>query len=272
MGIRHKINKNFFKVWSPNMAYVLGYIYADGCLINCDYIRARYITIASIDRSSLERIKIMLDSEHKITPHKSQYKNGKEVFGYKIGSNEMYGDLLKLGLYPNKSLTVKFPNIPQKYIDHFIRGYFDGDGCIYFEKARSYTGRIIIKRIRTIFTSGSRIFLQKMNRAMIDMGIDNGKIYDSKRAFQLVFNNRNSIQIFKLMYKKAGINSFFMRKFKIFNDYFSLRPINIDKTVRKIIDFHTKGHVVKKLTRRSAKPLHEGANPSMASKANLNCF
>ena len=57
MGIKHKVNENFFKKWSSNMAYILGYIYADGNLENCDYIRARYIRIASVDKSSIERIK-----------------------------------------------------------------------------------------------------------------------------------------------------------------------------------------------------------------------
>ncbi len=247
------------------MAYVLGYIYADGTLINCDYIRAKYIQIVSIDRDSLERVRSAMNSEHNITKHKSTYINGKEIYKFKIGSKEIYNDLIHYGLYPNKSLTIKFPIIPIKYLDHFIRGYFDGDGCVHFAKALSYTGRTIVKRIRVIFTSGSKIFLEKMNSELETHGIKNGKIYKSKRSFQLVLNNKDSIQLFKFMYKNASNNRFFMRKFEIFNGYFLARPIHIDKTIRKILNLHINGHVVKKLTRRSAKPLHEGANPSMAS-------
>lgn len=157
----------------------------------------------------------------------------------------MYTDLLKLGLYPNKSLTVKFPDIPQKFINHFVRGYFDGDGCIYFEKAMSYSGRKIIKRIRTIFTSGSKLFLKGMLTKMSELGIDNGKIYNSNRSFQLVFNNTDSIKIFKLMYKEAGNNSFFMRKFAIFNEYFKERRVKIDEVISKILNNHIKGLVAK---------------------------
>lgn len=80
MGIKHKVNESFFKKWSPNMAYVLGYIYADGSLTNCDYIRARYLTISSIDKDSIERIRIMMGSLHNITSRKSVYLNGKPVF------------------------------------------------------------------------------------------------------------------------------------------------------------------------------------------------
>lgn len=248
------------------MAYVLGYIYADGSLTNCDYIRARYIQIVSTEKDSLERMRQMMDSEHNITSHKSLYLKGKTVYRLKIGSHEIYHDLVKHGLYPSKSLTVKFPDVPKNYIGHFIRGYFDGDGCIYFEKKKSHTGRIIIKRIRTIFTSGSRTFLQKMNYQLVALGIDNAKIYNSKRSIQLILNTKNSIQIYKLMYASTGNNAFFMRKFKIFNDYFTLRPVAIDSDIRKIMASTQKGHVVKKLTRQSAKLLYEGANPSMASK------
>lgn len=245
MGIKHAVNKKFFKSWSPNMAYVLGYIYADGCLIDCSYIRASYIKITSVEKDSLERIRTMMSSEHKITSAKSLYKNGRDIYLLKIGSNEIYDHLLKLGLYSNKSLTIKFPDVPKKFISHFIRGYFDGDGCIYFEKALSYTGRMIIKRIRTIFTSGSKLFLKGMLIKMSELGIDNGKIYNSHRSFQLVFNNKDSIKIFKLMYKEAGNNSFFMRKFAIFNEYFQKRPVNIDIIIKEILRTHNQGLVAK---------------------------
>lgn len=104
-----------------------------------------------------------------------------------------------------------------------------------------------------------------MSSKLCKIGIKNGKIYFNNRAFQLKYPTSDSILIFKTMYQGTGNNTFFMRKFKIFNDYFKLRQVSIDNTVRKIINSHTKGHVVKKLTRRSAKSLHEGANPSMAS-------
>lgn len=45
----------------------------------------------------------------------------------------MFNDLIKQGCVPNKSLILTFPNkyhVPKNLINHFIRGYFDGDGCI----------------------------------------------------------------------------------------------------------------------------------------------
>jgi hypothetical protein len=52
---------------------------------------------------------------------------------FNINSKKVVSDIMKLGCGPCKSLTLEFPSydiIPQKLFHHFIRGYFDGDGCI----------------------------------------------------------------------------------------------------------------------------------------------
>jgi len=66
MGIKYKVNENFFKEWSPIMAYVLGYWYADGSLEDASYLRGKYIRVTSIDKSTIEKIRDWLDSEHAI--------------------------------------------------------------------------------------------------------------------------------------------------------------------------------------------------------------
>lgn len=245
MGIKYKVDETFFEKWSPNMAYVLGYIYADGSLNDSPYMRGKYIQITSTDKDSIQRIKRWLKSEHKINSAKSSFIGGKICFVLRIGSHKIYNDLFKLGLYPNKSLTIGFPKISEKYLGHFIRGYFDGDGCVHFAKSTGSKGQQIIKRVRTIFTSGSKTFLEQMNDSLTKIGINNAKIYPSKRSYQLICNTEDSIKIFKSMYKNTGVNSFFMRKFKIFKEYFELRPQVVDATIKVILCSHGKGHVVK---------------------------
>ncbi|MHB1316858.1 MAG: hypothetical protein ACYCZW_03325 [Minisyncoccota bacterium] len=77
------------------MAYVLGYIYADGTLIKADYMRGRYITITSADPGSMERLKRYMDSEHVIFNRKIIREKGKLQYGLKIGSHKIYNDLVK---------------------------------------------------------------------------------------------------------------------------------------------------------------------------------
>jgi len=70
-------------------------------------------------------------------PHKIKIRKersfGGEFFSaqIRITSKEMVSDLIKHGCFPNKTFTLRFPNINQKLIHHFMRGYFDGDGSIY---------------------------------------------------------------------------------------------------------------------------------------------
>jgi hypothetical protein len=62
----------------------------------------------------------------------------------------IYKDIEALGGTERKSLTVEFPEVPQRYLHDFIRGYFDGDGCIM---------RLKGNRINSAFTCGSKQFL-----------------------------------------------------------------------------------------------------------------
>jgi hypothetical protein len=74
-----------------------------------------------------------------------QKTNGKKKYRLAIVSNKMSKDLSNLGAIPNKSLILEFPkNIPDELMCHFIRGYFDGDGCIWNGKPK----RMIVKNER----------------------------------------------------------------------------------------------------------------------------
>ena len=153
MGKKCKVDEKFFNTWSSTMSYILGYMYADGSIIDSPYMRGKYIQINSIDKDSILRVKHWLKSEHTITTAHSPFSGGKIIYKLRIGSHALYNDLFKRGLYPNKSLTVTFPRVPKKYLGAFIRGYFDGDGCIFFEKGKGKNGTLITKRIRIIFRS-----------------------------------------------------------------------------------------------------------------------
>ena len=154
MGIKYKVNEDFFRKWSKDSAYVLGFIFADGHLENAPYIRGRYIRFTNTDYSIIEQIKSALDSSHKIVVIPARGVR-KEKYLLRIGSHKLYGDLETLGLHPRKSHNMRFPQAPQKYLSDFIRGYFDGDGTITFENMRNSP----YNRLKVIFTSGSKDFL-----------------------------------------------------------------------------------------------------------------
>ena len=82
----------------------------------------------------------------------------------------MANDLIANGAIRDKTYTMQLPNIPNELMCHFIRGYFDGDGCIYITKKN---------RIRCHFDSVSTIFLEQLRKFLYDTGI-NSYLYISK--------------------------------------------------------------------------------------------
>lgn len=196
MGIKYSVNEEFFKIWSKPSAYIVGFIFADGHLENAPYIRGKYVRFTSTDYSILEQIKNALNSSHKIvtTPPTGRCK---EKYLLRIGSHKIYNDLKALGLHPRKSLDMRFPEIPYKFLPDFVRGYFDGDGTITFEKVKGRNSN----RLKVIFTSGSKVFLLSLALALEKAcAIKLAKIYNSHRSYQLIYRSKEALNVLNFIY------------------------------------------------------------------------
>lgn len=122
----YTLNEDYFKTWSSNMAYILGFFAADGVVSK----NTPTISFAQIEKEILEQIKKEINTQQPLVQNS---KTG--VYLLTINSKVMKIDLMKLhGINPSKSLNIKFPYVPEEYLSHFVRGYFDGDGCIYKNK------------------------------------------------------------------------------------------------------------------------------------------
>lgn len=236
MGIKYRVNESFFEKWSPRMAYVLGYIYADGSLEDASYLRGRYLRVTSTDKIAIKKIRSWLESKHTII-HLPPRPHHKQRYMLRIGSHKIYTSLTKHGLYPNKSLTIGVPTIPRQHINAFVRGYFDGDGCVFFEKARGKKKMLIVKRLSIIFTSGSRDFLEELGIILQQtLGLKNKAVHVSQRAFQLRYSTRDTLKLFKFLYKKILPDDVVLkRKADIFFQYFIRRPSKIDNNTKSIL-------------------------------------
>ncbi|MDD5463678.1 MAG: LAGLIDADG family homing endonuclease [Candidatus Moranbacteria bacterium] len=236
MGIKHKVNEDFFKFWTQEMAYTLGYFYADGSMQDSPSIRGKYMRISSAEKNNLIKIKEWMQSQHIITERQRDGEN--ILYLLKIGSHELYKDLEKLGLYPNKSLTIKFPDIPKKFLNHFVRGYFDGDGCVRVCMKKGKTQPLIISKLCTVFTSGSKEFLEELAvkiRGCTETNLL--KVYNGNRAFMLSYTTGDSVKIFKFMYGNMTKPVFLERKALVYSHYFDLRPQRLDKKVKSVLQY-----------------------------------
>ena len=128
---KHTVNEDFFKVWTPKMAYILGFIFADG---NINWnpeksYRALTITAAEKDKEHLEKIRAELESTKELL-----YSKSTKSYRLIVNSKTMCIDLMNFGVIPRKSLVVKFPEVPEDMMKYLINGVIDGDGTIRYVK------------------------------------------------------------------------------------------------------------------------------------------
>jgi intein-encoded DNA endonuclease-like protein len=197
MGAHKEVNKNFFKKWTRDMAYVMGFFAADGNLV----ITQRdtyFLSFYSADRRILQLIQKAMSSKHKLA--KRSTRSG-EVYRFQIGSKEMCNDLLLLGFTPIKSKRMIVPKIPNNFFADFIRGYFDGDGNVwsgFINKKRARPTSIL----QVAFTSGSRDFLVGFLAVLKTKGIQGGSIHKvkDKQCGRLSFGTMDALKLHKIMY------------------------------------------------------------------------
>jgi len=129
---RYNRNSHYFdKIDTQNKAYILGLLFADGN----NHIEHNAITLSLQEEDGyiLEFVKKELEYEGPIRfkPLHEKNENYKNQYILCINDPYMSKHLEKLGVVNAKSLKVIFPDyIRMKFINHFVRGYFDGDGCI----------------------------------------------------------------------------------------------------------------------------------------------
>lgn len=128
----YKINENYFDVIdTQNKAYILGFLYADGC----NHRKQNKISIGlqEEDKHILEAFRRELDTDVplKFVDYHNKNINWKNIYRLTISNQHISEQLEKLGMVNSKSLILKFPEwLDKELVSHFIRGYFDGDGHV----------------------------------------------------------------------------------------------------------------------------------------------
>lgn len=217
MPIRKEIDELFFTKWSNDMAYVLGFFAADGNMRE-NKRGGCFIDFCVTDREIIEKIRRAMKSNHKISIRRSNNSKWKDCFRLQIGSKKIFSDLTKLGFSENKSNNMKFPIIPPKFLSDFVRGYFDGDGCIYFSSifARDRNKKRFV--FSASFVSGSKSFLSKLKDVLLRQGIvRGGSIKNKERGFELAFSNLDSLALFSFLYNNDRSDMKLLRKYNKFN-------------------------------------------------------
>ena len=210
-------NENFFEVIdTEEKAYWLGFIYADGYItIN----KGQYnfgISLSINDKEHLEKFKKSLNATNPINTYNGNGYTNNEYCRLLITSEKTVKDLIDKGVVLRKTNVLTFPSeqqVPKHLIHHFIRGYFDGDGCITSSMSNGY------ERYEVKFV-GTYNMLDKINNIINDnCNIKISKLF-KRKEYQEVFSlqyssNKRSKVLYNYMYKNATI--YLQRKFNKFS-------------------------------------------------------
>jgi len=147
-----KIPNDFFEVWTPDMAYVLGYWWAGGNMLQAT--SGKRVSFTSKDRYYLEQIARVI-GVGRVTP------KGLKYYELAIKRADMYYDLLQLGGTPRKSLSANWHAPPSEILRHFVRGFIDGDGSLYWIST-------VITTMPRLEANGTHAFLTGMALAIQD--------------------------------------------------------------------------------------------------------
>ena len=131
---KYKVNDNVFSILSPETAYWLGFIAADGSVVD----NTLRFVLNRRDEETLQRFLDFCDSNYPVNYHTAHYtdndgvKHEFDAVNLKITSKKIVADLAKYGIVQNKkNMDIPFIQyIPEEYKVDFIIGFFDGDGSV----------------------------------------------------------------------------------------------------------------------------------------------
>jgi hypothetical protein len=216
----YSLNENYFKIIDTDAkAYFLGFIAADGCIYKRNNHQAMLsFSLKDIDVEVLENLKKELNTTKPICITKQTEVTTMATL--QITSDILCSDLINLGLGVRKTFDMSIKeimnNIPIKFWNSFILGYFDGDGSIDIP----VDGTISKSHVRI---SGPVKSLENFKKVIEKVGIL-GKVVEDKRQYKEPFgsleftNTTNKYLFLKFIY--SSYKNSLTRKKEIVEEFF----------------------------------------------------
>lgn len=207
-----ELNINYFKnIDSNDKAYWLGLITADGTIQKDGY----KVSLTSKDIELIEKFKKIINSEHAISKIESFDKRTSKIYTrylIQVCSKEFVKNIIFQGITNNKSHICEFPKIKEKFYLSFIRGLFDGDGCISFDGNRMRMQFIATKEILEFI---QKYFYEKHK-------IEPHPMYNvSKNTNTFVIHYfKDTKKLLSLLYKNSNQDIRLNRKYKLYENKF----------------------------------------------------
>lgn len=213
-ALKYETQEDYFETWSPNMAYLLGFITADGHLNISDCHNRLIIGLSQKDKCILDFVSDQISRR----PYYIN-KNNNSIY-LTINSKKLIKSIQAAGLPADKNNITVLQNMPKELWPHYLLGIFDGDGCftyqqrVRFDKYKSVEGKFQI-------TNNNLLLL---NNLRDKCGFGYGKIYKSNHGNYynwVICKTEELLIIYRYMYSQM---SFCLnRKKNKFEEFLSLK-------------------------------------------------
>lgn len=199
---KHQVNEGYFNsIDTEAKAYFLGLLFADG---TNDGKKKLTIRLQEEDSYILDVLKNEICPSTKMIRLEPKCEKCKPQYSLDIYSGNLCRNLSSIGCIPRKSKGMDFPNIPNEYLNHFVRGYFDGDGsvCIRNKTEKHY-------RFFSVSFTSCYTFLLDLKASLESEGFKIGKIkMDGRNDYTASFNingYENIKKFYKWLYNDSNI-------------------------------------------------------------------
>lgn len=208
MGLTKKtsqLRENYFDIIdTPEKSYFLGLMFADGYVVYNPQ-RRNYEATLSLEQSDSDTVTAYaqaLGIADKIASRTrtisfNGYTYDTTDCSARAYSRHLCDALINLGVVPNKTYCPEFPR-PSIYLSSFVRGFLDGDGCIY----NGTDGKSLI----VSFTNSNREFLAFLRSLLLEQTGAVGSLYTEKEwKHRLMFYSPgDSLAVLAWIYQPDG--------------------------------------------------------------------
>lgn len=217
-----KYNNELQIIDNQNKSYLLGLFYADGNISKNQHHSKLYLK----DKELIDKLKLEF-------PFFNSYSRDNSLFGIQSGKKEVRNHFILNGCLPDKSISNKnnlvlpFRNELTK---HFIRGYFDGDGCFtYSIRKPSKANREINYRVSArweICSKKSNILLE-IQKYLAKYEITTNINYNKRDDMYSIrtCSREQIIKIYNLLFKDSKY--FLSRKYNKLKYYVNTEVVQI---------------------------------------------
>ena len=184
-NLTYHINHGYFShITTREQAYWLGWLWSDGCVRKIGNSCEIRFSLQKRDECVLQRFRSAVGAGYPL-------RVDREAVMICLNSPQMFSDLQRYGVIPHKSALATYPNIGCEFTSDFVRGVFDGDGCISIAKQKVVT---------IIGTEPFCCWLQATTQR--EIGIRSAVYHKKNTTFRWVIGAREMISLFaRWMYR-----------------------------------------------------------------------